>query len=164
MNEQFDPIRFEKLKQNTKEFYQNLKPIKSPALGEDVNFTADGFHHLMFDNNRSERSKKEQKNKFRCLKEAVNIISKSTTIQEYRLGLQAIGKVGLDGFKKTAKVEYYGFTSVLSLNGNLKRITVVVRRVGNGQLHFWSVMPKWINVKIGGELHHKIFTDKNILD
>lgn len=79
--------------------------VFSPALKAEVYFNSDGFHHLRYDGHRSERSKKVQQNKFRFLPQAVEIIKKSTTIQEYRTGLCPVGKANSSGFRKTAKVE-----------------------------------------------------------
>lgn len=109
----------------------------------EVHFNSDGFHHLRYDGHRSERNKKVQKNKFRFFPQAVEIIEKSTTVQEYRQGLCPVGKSNSSGFRKTAVVEWFGFFAITDFNNSI-RIMVVVRKVGeNGQYHFWSVMPYW---------------------
>lgn len=55
--------------------------------------------------------------------------------------------MGRDGLRKTSVVEYYGFTAIVDLQKRL-RIRTVVRRIGNGQFHFWSLMPDWEQVRI----------------
>lgn len=54
--------------------------------------------------------------------------------------MEAFGTAGRDGFKKMKHVEYWAFHDIV---GEKRRflIRVIVRRVGDGKLHFWSVMP-----------------------
>ena len=83
--------------------------------------------------------KKEQILKFRLLPLAIKIINKSGTLQEYRKNLITIGKKGKDGLRKTKEVEYFGFIAII---GERKiKIRVVLRRIGDGNIIFWSVMP-----------------------
>lgn len=138
MSEEFE--KFEALRKKSAEYYSALKPVKCPALGEDVHFTSDGFHHLRYDGSRCERSKKEQIIKLKLLRRAVELIGKSTTIQEYRRCVMPVGKVRQDGFRKTSEAQYWGFVGVVDEGCRLRAI---VRRVGDGQMHFWSVMADW---------------------
>lgn len=140
----FDEEKFDELKKRSEEFYQNLTPIICPALGETVHFTSDGFHHLRFDGTRAERSKAEQLIKLRFLRKAIDVIRKTTTIQEYRKEVIPIGKCGKDGFRKTAEVKYWAFVAIVSDGCKIK---VILRRVGDGQFHFWSVMAFWKETK-----------------
>ncbi len=39
------------------------------------------------------------------------------------------------------EIEYWGFVALVESREEKIRVRVIVRRVGNGQLHFWSVMP-----------------------
>jgi hypothetical protein len=75
---------FDKLKKETEEKYKEIKEIYSPALKSKIIFNSDGFHHLRYNQSRSERNKNIQKNKLQCFNDAVKILEKSTTIQEYR--------------------------------------------------------------------------------
>lgn len=130
------------LKTEAESFYRSIVKIKCPALKADVHFTSDGFHHLRYDNTRAERSKNEQKNKLMYLTEAATIISTTTTLQEYRAALQAVGKPANDGFRKMARAEYYAFSAIINIQHGI-RIRVVIRKLGDGPFHFWSLMPSW---------------------
>jgi hypothetical protein len=132
------------LKNSTREAYKKIGRIYCPALKSDVTFNSDGFHHLRYDNNRSERSKNAQRNKFIYLSDAVEILKKATTIQEYRRSFCAVGDKDKNGLRATKIIEWFGFFAIISFTKRI-RINAVVRRIGenNGQYHFWSVMPYW---------------------
>ena len=140
----FSLEEFKKLKEKTENEYKKIGKIYCPALKSEIIFNSDGFHHLRYDGSRSERNKSVQKNKFIFFHSAVEIIKKSTTIQEYRRLLCPIGKRNRNGFRKTSLVEWFGFFSITSFL-RMTRVKTVVRRVGgeNGQDHFWSVMLFW---------------------
>ena len=142
----FDEGKFSELKSKKKAFYDALSPVFCPALKDKVHFTSDGFHQLSYDGSRSERAKNVQYSKLKCLPRAVEVLRIATTYQEYRKSMIPVGKPGSDGFRKTSLLQYWGFV-VASQEANV-RINVVVRRVGNGQLHFWSVMPFWDEMKL----------------
>lgn len=140
--EPFNREAFLNIKLRAESFYKSINSIKCPALNTVVHFTSDGFHHLQFDGTRTERSKIVQKNKMLHLEDAVEIIKKTTTIQEYRTALQPVGKADKQGFRQTKPVAYFAFQAITDLE-KCRRINVVVRRVGEGNYHFWSVMPSW---------------------
>ncbi|MDD5252243.1 MAG: hypothetical protein PHT12_06500 [Patescibacteria group bacterium] len=135
-----DREKFKAYKEQRETFYKTIGKVFCPVLKCDVHFTADGFHHLQFDGSRCERSKVAQYRKFRCIENAVDIIGKSATIQEYRSFTEPIGKVKRDGFRKTSLCRYWAFSSVVGEDLDI-RIKAIVRQVGEGQVHFWSVMP-----------------------
>lgn len=138
---------YKKLRESIKRIYDNIDKVYSPALMSDVIFNSDGFHHLRYDGNRSERSKQNQMGKFNCFPSAINIIEKSTTIQEYRRSICTVGKKDRSGFQKTKIIEWFGMFAIMSFSKKI-RVLVVVRRIGgeNGSYHFWSVIPYW-NIK-----------------
>ena len=97
---------------------------------------------MRYDGARSERPKIMQLIKFKLLiTYVVDTIRASGTLQYYRTVLQPVGKVGHDGFRKTSMVQYYAFES-LDKDKRIK-CRVIVRRVGDGNFHFWSVIPRW---------------------
>jgi hypothetical protein len=132
------------LKSKVKFDYFAVKSVYCPALNSRIVFNADGFHHLCYDNNRSERSILVQKNKLNSFKNVVGVLEKTTTMQEYRADLCPIGKKDRHGLSLTKVVEWFGFWAIVNLSKKV-RIKIVVRRIGqaNGQYHFWSVMPFW---------------------
>ena len=64
--------------------------------------------------------------------------AKSGTVQEYRRIWQPIGKAGADGMRAAKEVEYWGFVAIIGPRPD--KIRVIVRRVGTGNITFWSVM------------------------
>ncbi len=128
---------FKKLKDKIHNQYLDIGKIYSPALNSNIFFNSNGWHHLRYDNSRSERKKVVQLNKFRFFGDALSILKKATTIQEYR-------RISAMAHNKESIIEWFAFLSIISFVKQI-RIKVIIRRVGglNGQYHFWSVMPFW---------------------
>lgn len=142
-----DLQNFAKAKKEAEALYFSVEKLRCPALQEDIYFSSDGFHHLQFDGTRSERTKTVQKNKMLCLKEAIDILRKTTTIQEYRTSIQPVGKSDSKGYRQTKEVYYYAFHAITDFR-RIRRINIVVKKIGNGHYHFWSVMPSWKEEKV----------------
>lgn len=125
---------------DAKALYLSQESIHCPYFEGPVTLNADGFYHLTHKPNRLPRNVNEQKLKLRLLKKALRVIRKAGTLQEYRMGMEKFGKAAKDGFTKMKNVEYWAFHDIV---GEKKRflIRVIVRRVGDGKRHFWSVMP-----------------------
>ncbi|MFA6536804.1 MAG: hypothetical protein WCT18_00200 [Patescibacteria group bacterium] len=139
-----DQENFKKIKNAARINYEMVGRIYCPALKSDIRFNSDGFHHLCYDGHRSQRDKQVQQNKFRFLSDAVCVLKKATTIQEYRRFLCQVGECDKNGFYKTKIIEWFGFYAIISFSKAI-RINVVVRRIGedSGNFCFWSVMPYW---------------------
>lgn len=147
---------FNKRKEETKELFKSQKDLYNPYLDGRVIFNSDGFHHLCF-SARRERGKKEQILKFNLLPLAIKVIKKSGTLQEYRKGLVSIRKKGKDGFIRMKNAEYWGF---IAITGNPKiKIRVILRRIGDGNITFWSVLPD-SNLKRGQKLYSQGIEDE----
>ena len=143
MNEQSsNRNEFTEIKSQAEKFYKESKSVFCPALDVEVYFTSEGFNHLGYKEFGGERPKKIQMDKFKFVKDAIKIIKKTTTIQEYRRNLRRVGNKGRDGLYKTRIVEWFCFEAVISFKKRI-RIRTIVRRVGDGNFHFWSVMPSW---------------------
>ncbi|MDD3285484.1 MAG: hypothetical protein PHG95_02515 [Patescibacteria group bacterium] len=129
---------FNKLKIEVESRYKAIGSIFSPALEASIFFNANGWHHLRYDNNRSERSKAVQKNKLIFLNDALRVLRQATTIQEYRRTLL------LDNNNNPHITEWFAFWAIVSFMRKI-RIKIIIRRVGgnNSFYHFWSVMPYW---------------------
>lgn len=131
-------VAFNQLRLDAENIYRKVGKLYCPALKSNVHFNSDGFHHLRYDQSRSERSKAEQRNKFLCLKDAIDIIGRTSTIQEYRR-VSDTGRI----------IEWFAFFAITSFSKQT-RIKAIIRRLGgNGQFHFWSVMPFWNLTKDG---------------
>ncbi len=123
-----------------KRTYEIQEIVHCPFFGSPVALTSDGFNHLTHKSNRLPRNVNEQKLKLRLIKKALKIIRKAGTVQEYRKGIEKFGSPAKDGFTKMKQVEYWAFHDIV---GEKKQflVRVIVRRVGDGKIHFWSVMP-----------------------
>ena len=146
---EIDAVYFNERKERARAVYDARRSIYNPYLKSQVILNSDGFHHLQF-SARRERDKREQLLKFSLLPLALVIIKNSGTLQEYRKGLVAIGKKGKDGLMPTKTVEYWGFVAIIGKN-HIK-IKTVLRRVGDGNVTFWSVMP-FSKLKDGQKLY-----------
>jgi len=138
-----DISNYNKIRENSHNFYQKIRAIRCPALSNElVHFNAEGFKHLVYKGKgkRRERNKNNQITKFKLLPKAKTIVEISTTYQEYDESLTTVRK---KRFKKTVSgmttIKYWGFIAIIQ---NF-RVKVIVRQIGNGQKHFWSVIPAW---------------------
>ena len=134
-----DPEYFCVRKEKAERIFFAQKSIYCPYFGVHIMLNSDGFHHLQF-SNRRERDKNEQLLKFRLLPRALEIIRKSGTIQEYRKLLMPVGKPSArDGSVAMKLVEYWGMVAIVGDNG--VKVRTIVRKIGEGNIIFWSVMP-----------------------
>lgn len=130
---------FKDKKEKARLLFEQQRVIHNPYFGRDIVLNADGFHHLQF-SARRERSKEEQKLKFSLLPLAFDVVRKSGTIQEYRKTLIPVGKRHSgDGSVKMKTVEYWGLVAIVG--SRPIRIRTILRRIGDGNITFWSVMP-----------------------
>ncbi|MCX6786582.1 MAG: hypothetical protein NTU85_02060 [Candidatus Kaiserbacteria bacterium] len=129
-----------KLIEISRKLYDATPEILCPYFKSNVSLTSDGFNHLLHKPNRQPRNIQEQKLKLRLLKHGLAIISNTGTLQEYRTTLEKYGTPGRDGFSKTKQVEYWGFHNIVGKEPMIL-IRIIIRRIGDGKLHFWSVMP-----------------------
>jgi hypothetical protein len=127
-------------KTSAEEFYKGIQNVHCPYFSQPVIFNSDGFNHLQFSAGR-ERDKSAQIFKFNLLPFAPDIIRKSGTIQEYRKQWGKVGRKRKDGFQDTKEMEYWGLIALVpDKNGPMVSIKVILRRVGDGNITFWSVM------------------------
>ena len=147
-----NPEYFKERKDKAEQIYIAKKSIFNPYFNTHIILNSDGFHHLQF-SARRERDKREQMLKFSLLPLALEIVKKSGTIQEYRKILQPIGKKKNDGSISMKEVEYWGLVAIIGSKGI--KVRAVLRRVGDGNITFWSVMP-YSKFKQEGQ---KLFTE-----
>jgi hypothetical protein len=140
--------KFEKAITKARQVYPLQGIINCPYLGP-VTLTSEGFNHLQNKRNKEPRNISEQILKLNLLPKALEVIKKSGTLQEYRVQLEKFGGKGKDVLSKTKRVEYWGFHSIFGEQKD-KKIVVVIRRVGDGKITFWSVLPhrKFNNQKL----------------
>ena len=140
-----DLSNYHKLREDAQKFYNGIGRIMSPALNQQIHFTAEGFNHLIFKGSRSERERPSQILRFKLLPLAVKLIGLSTTYQEFE---QSIKEFDVKSHKKRIRqskpVRYWGIIAITEG----RKIKVIVRKIGdNGAMHFWSVVPAWTTNK-----------------
>ena len=130
---------YETKRETAKAIYDERRVIHSPFFKDDIVLNADGFHHLRY-SARHERNKEEQVLKFTLLPLGLHILKTAATLQEYRRLLIPVGSPGKrDGLTPMKIIEWWGFVAIF-VKQDIK-VRVIVRKVGDGNLHFWSVMP-----------------------
>jgi hypothetical protein len=143
---------FNKSKEKAFKIFFNQKRVYCPYFKTDIILNSDGFHHLQF-SSRQERDKRAQLLRFSLLPLAFEIIKKSGTVQEYRKLLSPVGSPSpRDGSIQMKEIEYWGFVAIVG--ENKLKVRTVLRRIGDGNITFWSVMP-------GTKIRHgnqKVFT------
>ncbi len=152
MDKETDEQKSERLKikiEKTKEIYSKNSEIWCPYFSANITLNSDGFNHLINKPNRLPRTVDEQLLKLSLVKKALEVIHKSGTLQEYRDRMEKTGKPARDGFYKTSRVQYWGFHAIVGEQKKIK-IVVVLRKIGDGKLTFWSVLPhkKFNNQKL----------------
>lgn len=129
---------YRNLRDRAKELFDRNPTIRCPHFDTDIVLNGEGLHHLRYSAER-ERSKPEQMLKFRLLPLVLEVIGKAGTIQEYRRIWQPFGKAAArDGARPMKEVEYWGLVAIVGPRPD--KIRVILRRVGNGYITFWSVM------------------------
>ncbi len=125
--------------------YFKIKAVKCPAFGkEKIIFNAKGFNHLFYKGDRSGRNKREIITRIKLLPIAVKLLKIATIFQE---------ECDYSGYHKGKKKEFkfWAFEGVLED----RRIKVIARQIGQGNKHFWSVIPAWRKSRMGKRLNYK---------
>ena len=115
--------------------YKKWLPVYSKVLNEYVVFNTKGFNHLRFRTDNTPRNKKEAKYKLGLLPLVRPVIHNAPVFEKYTRRTSPVG-----GSRKVVlkEIDYWSIVAVVGKQ-NVK-IRVVIRRIGNGQIHFWSVM------------------------
>jgi hypothetical protein len=152
-----DSAYYEEKKEKARQIYDAHRSMYSPYFKDGITLNSDGFHHLRY-SARRERNKEEQILKFTLLPLGLQILKTATTVQEYRKLLMPVGeKARRDGAVAMKLVEWWGFVAILTNVTRDIKVRVIVRKVGDGNLHFWSVMP-YSKLRRGEGIHQKMYT------
>ena len=151
--------RHKKEKLKAEEYYKSIVRPYCPYFSKEIVFNSDGFHHLQFSSG-SEREKQSQLHKFNLLPYVVEILKKSGTVQEYRKQWGKVGRKKTDGSEEMKEMEYWGFVAIVDNHIKTElpeKIKVILRRVGNGNIIFWSVMR---DVRLNTNTRFNLATDE----
>lgn len=123
------------LKEKAKKFFQENNKTKCPAFpDEKIYFNAKGLQHLFYKGSRSKRDLKRIAKNIELLPRVVHLLKLMPLPQEedsYRIH----GK----------RYKFWAFEGVVEN----RRIKVVVRQIGTGRKHFYSVIPAWRKKRFG---------------
>lgn len=122
--------KYYKLKFKTKEFYYNIHRVYCPCLDEYIIFNAKGFHHFIYDGSNKIRSIKSQVYRMNLLPLVIPVIKQAKVIDQYIHPRQIRFS--------SKKVEDWSLKSIVGSKKIL--IKVVLRRKGDGNIFFLSVM------------------------
>jgi hypothetical protein len=130
---------YQRTKEAARKAYAAAPAIRSPYFGGEIVLGPEGFQHIQCSGRRA-RPLDEQVRRFILLPLGLQVLQTATTVQDYRRAL-----VPVEAFSKSAgprptdTVQWWGFVAVF-VEQHVK-VRVVVRKVGSGELHFWSIMP-----------------------
>jgi len=113
--------KYKEFLQKQKRWYGAVKKVYCRHLGADVIFNSEGFAHLIYDSYGRKRSISDSYRRLIIIPLSVQIIGLANSIHEERIE---------------------GTTRCWALRRRIDRtwITVVLRKVGDGQITFFSIM------------------------
>ena len=112
------------------------KAVACPAFPEEkVTLNSKGLNHLFYEGGLKKPSRpfKEVEARVNLLPSALKVLQQMPFIQEENTLVNYEGKT----------CYYWAFEAVV----DERRIKVIVRQVGKGQKHFWSVIPAWRRIR-----------------
>ena len=151
-----DPIKFEKVKNESEAFYKTIGKVRCPYFKEGISFNAKGLEHIKFHGPRHARSHRDQYIRFRLISLAPRILQESHTLQglSRRNNLERI-KTNSRWETAMRSVTYYEFVAVI----NDYRVRVIMKEVEGGSgKYFWSIIPFW---KMNKDTMNRIFHEGN---
>ena len=124
-----------KYKDQIKKIFDKNKEIFCPAFPkEKIIFNAKGINHLIYKGGRSRRELSRIETNIRLLPSAINVLKVMPLAQEETFYT-----------RKDKKYQFWTFEAVI----DNRRIKVIIRQVGRGRKHFWSVIPAWRKDRYG---------------
>jgi len=129
------------IREKARELYKEIEEVHCPFLKEKVVFTSVGFNHIQYKNHKGkQRHKNVQQIRYKILKLAHKVLRDSKTLQEYEeQSLFVEVKQNKRKERILKPVRFFGFIAII----DERKVKVIVRQVGNGKKHFWSIIPNW---------------------
>ena len=134
--------KLNKIKKLAEKEYKSIGKVFCPYLKKEINFNAKGLHHLKTKGWNKARLVSDQYLRFKFLKLAPLVVSKSHTLQEYNEDQQFERmKINSRWEKRLVKVFYYAFISVCGDKD--VRVKIIIKEIEGRDPYFWSVVPFW---------------------
>ena len=118
------------LKEDVYKIYKDTGNIKSRILKENVIFNRYGWIHLSFTSGGHKRPKKDRNLRLHLFKFANQVVKKAKVVIKETEGA-VLSKRGIE-----RKAKYY---EIASECGDGNHITVILRKIESGNLHFYSL-------------------------
>jgi len=123
---------YDELLKEKRAWYQTINKSYCPILNEYVFFNSKGFHHLMYDGTNRARTQRNRMYRLGLLPLVIPVLKNATSIFKY---------TNPTYFKKLNKnVEYWELREIVGKQNTM--VTVVLRRIGTGNIGFYSVRKK----------------------
>lgn len=140
MMSKFDPDKYDKAKRSAVDFFNRNNSVFSPILNK-ITFNSDGLCHLINKSDKHKRDWKDQIKRFQILQYVKPVLEGMKYYQEYRENLENIRMKDHGALKLACKtVKYWAFVAVIN---DKIRIKIILKKTGEGQIIFWSVLPFW---------------------
>jgi hypothetical protein len=124
------------LRVKARETYNKIKsPVWCKCLHRKINFNAQGFHHLLYDGLGHERSQPEQRYKLLLIPLIPSVLATAPDAT-YKKVKERINRKKNSPVKE---IEYWGLTALVGKERDVK-VKIILKRIGAGQIIFWSVM------------------------
>ncbi len=114
-----------------KKLYRTLKPCFCPAIQATVYFNSDGLNHLLYDKHRP-RNHNQKHNRVAFIDHIVEAVAKSQRAIQESFAVPP------------CQLWILEWVEVTNNQGCRYKIKIVLRKKGDGNIHFWSVMGKKI--------------------
>ncbi len=121
-------------KKQIKQIFDQDRIISCPAFDEKIILNAKGINHLIYKGSRSRRETERILINIRLLPSAIKVLKLMVFAQEESSYV-----------KDDVKYRFWTFEAVV----DGRRIKVIIRQVGKGRKHFWSVIPAWRKDRYG---------------
>ena len=138
--------------------YEKIGAVQCPFLKDKVSFNSMGLEHLKFKSHGKPRNPADQYIRLKLLYLAPEIVKKSHTVQgicekkewerQKRHGVWE--SVQID-------VKYHEFIAVIGK----ARIKIIVKKIGDGEYFFWSIIPFWKMRNINENTNTRILNEGN---
>ena len=116
---------YKNLLEQTKKWYKTLKKCFCGALKKDIVFNSKGFYHLLYDGKGHGRTNKERIERLKVLVYVPEVLKECLHIS----------------VKKYGDIYYWKLQGVVGIEKI--PITIILRKIGNGQIMFYSVWKNW---------------------
>ena len=112
-----------------KQLYKNIKPCYCKAVRAMVYFNSEGLRHLLYDKHRP-RNFKEKHYPISLINYLHEVVTKANAATQQVFA------------NPPCQIWILEWVEVEDIKGAKYKIKVVIRKLGNGNFHFWSVMQK----------------------